>query len=37
MVYTILLRAVVLEDESEIEQLIYPFLENGLRWCTSDA
>jgi hypothetical protein len=37
MVYIILIRGVILEEEREIEQLVYPFLESGLRWCAGEA
>jgi len=37
MVYTIMLRGILLEDEEVIEELVYPFLDSGLRWCSIEA
>jgi len=36
MVYTILLRGIVLENEEQIETLVYPFLEKGFLWCMNE-
>lgn len=37
MIYTILLRGVVLEDAGEIEEIVYPFLEAAFAWSHRDA
>jgi len=37
MVYSVILRGVILESEQDMEQLVYPFLERGLRWCAEGA
>ncbi len=37
MIYSVILRGVVLEREEEIEDLVYPFLERGTHWAEAGA
>ncbi|MGH8669804.1 MAG: hypothetical protein ACREUH_11290 [Burkholderiales bacterium] len=37
LVYSVLLRGIVIESEEEVEELVYPFLARALRWSGEGA
>ena len=37
MVFFVTLRGIVLDEEQEVEKLVYPFLERGREWCAGEA